>query len=86
MNIIEEIKSRINIVDIATELGLQPTRKDFIYSVYKEEKNRSLKLYRNGGRDVIECEYRLEFDDTACIWQVADKISELNLSSEWGGW
>ncbi len=45
MNIIDEIKKRINIVDLATELGLQPTKKDFIFSIYKEEKNRSLKLY-----------------------------------------
>ena len=46
MNLIEEIKSRINIVDLAIELGLQPTRKDFIFSIYRKEKNRSLKLYR----------------------------------------
>jgi len=45
MNIIDEIKKRINIVDLATEFGLQPTKKDFVYSIYKEEKNRSLKLY-----------------------------------------
>lgn len=45
MNLIEEIKSRINIVDLAIELGLRPTRKDFVYSIYRKEKNRSLKLY-----------------------------------------
>jgi len=45
MNLIEEIKKRINIVDLATEFGLQPTKKDFIFSIYKEERNRSLKLY-----------------------------------------
>ncbi len=45
MSLIEEIKQRINIVDLANEFGLQPTRKDFIFSIYKEEKNRSLKLY-----------------------------------------
>lgn len=45
MSLIEEIKNRINIVDLATELGLQPTKNDFIFSIYKEEKNRSLKLY-----------------------------------------
>jgi DNA primase/DNA-binding transcriptional ArsR family regulator len=45
MNIIEEIKKRINIVDLANDFGLQPTKKDFIYSIYKEEKNRSLKLF-----------------------------------------
>jgi len=46
MSLIEEIKNRINIVDLANELGLQPTRQDFIYSIYRKEKNRSLKLYR----------------------------------------
>jgi DNA primase len=46
MNLIEEIKSRINIIDLAIEFGLRPTRKDFIFSIYRKEKNRSLKLYR----------------------------------------
>ena len=45
MNLIEEIKSRINIVAVARDFGLQPTHNNFIYSIYKEEKNRSLKLY-----------------------------------------
>lgn len=45
MNLIEEIKRRINIVDLATEWGLQPTPNNFIFSIYKAEKNRSLKLY-----------------------------------------
>lgn len=45
MSLIEEIKNRINIVDLAIQLGLQPTHKNFIYSIYKKEKNRSLKLY-----------------------------------------
>ncbi|MCZ7616731.1 MAG: CHC2 zinc finger domain-containing protein [Ignavibacteriaceae bacterium] len=46
MNLIDEIKSRINIVDLAVQLGLEPTKNDFIYSVFKTEKNRSMKLYR----------------------------------------
>jgi DNA primase catalytic core len=45
MNIIEEIKNRINIIDLANEFGLQPTRNNFIFSIYKNETNRSLKLY-----------------------------------------
>lgn len=45
MNLIEEIKRRVNIVDLASELGLQPTRKNFILSIYKKERNRSLMLY-----------------------------------------
>lgn len=45
MNLIEEIKRRMNIVDLASELGLQPTQKNFIFSIYRKEKNRSLKLY-----------------------------------------
>ena len=47
MNLIEEIKRRFNVVDLAVELGLQPTRNDYIFSFYRKEKNRSLKLYRN---------------------------------------
>ncbi|MBL1121407.1 MAG: hypothetical protein D8M26_00795 [Ignavibacteriae bacterium] len=46
MNLIDEIKSRVNIADLAVQLGLQPTKNDFIYSVFKTEKNRSMKLYR----------------------------------------
>lgn len=42
---IEEIKMKINIVDLAFEMGLQPTKQGFIYSIYKEEKTRSMKLY-----------------------------------------
>ena len=46
MNVIEEIKNRINIVDLAVQLGLEPTANDFIFSVFKPEKNRSMKLYK----------------------------------------
>lgn len=46
MNFIEEIKRRLNVVDLAVELGLQPTVNDYIFSFYRKEKNRSLKLYR----------------------------------------
>ena len=45
MNLIEEIKNRINIVDLSHQLGLEPTKNDFIFSIYKDEKTRSLKLY-----------------------------------------
>jgi len=45
MNLIEEIKNRINIVELAFDLGLQPTKQGFIYSIYKNENNRSLMLY-----------------------------------------
>jgi len=45
MNVIEEIKKRLNIVDLVSDFGLSPTKNNFIYSIYKEEKNRSLKLY-----------------------------------------
>lgn len=45
MNLIEEIKNKINIVELAFGLGLQPTRQGFIYSIYKEETTASLKLY-----------------------------------------
>jgi DNA primase len=45
MNLIDEIKSRINIIDLASEYGLQPVRNNFIFSIYKIESNCSLKLY-----------------------------------------
>jgi DNA primase len=44
MDLIEEIKSRINIVDMATQLGLNPTKNGFIYSIFNQEKNPSMKL------------------------------------------
>lgn len=46
---IETIRSIINIVDLATRLGLSPNSHDFIKSVFKEEKTPSLKLYKNSG-------------------------------------
>lgn len=45
MDLIEEIKNKINVVELAFGLGLQPTRQGFIYSIYKEETTPSLKLY-----------------------------------------
>jgi len=45
MNLIEEITNRINIVELAFGLGIQPTKQGFIYSIYKNENNRSLMLY-----------------------------------------
>ena len=45
MNLIDEIKSKVNILQLAIECGLEPTRNNFIFSIYKNEKNRSLKLY-----------------------------------------
>ena len=44
MNLIDDIKSRINITALLNEYGLQPVN-DFIYSIYKRENNRSLKIY-----------------------------------------
>ena len=45
MDLIEEIKSRINIMDLVREFGLKVYRNNFIMSIYKEEKTPSLKLY-----------------------------------------
>ena len=45
MDLIDEIKNRVNILQLAVEFGLNPTRNSFIYSIYKKERNRSLKLY-----------------------------------------
>lgn len=85
MNLIEEIKNRINIVDLAIQLGLNPTRNDQIFSIYKSEKNRSLKLYRktnsfycyatgNGG-DVINffADYK-KIENREAIMQLAKEI------------
>ena len=46
MNKIAEIKSRTDIVELAMALGLQPNSRDVIFSIYKEENNPSLQLYR----------------------------------------
>ncbi len=45
MDLIDEIKSKIKIMDLAVEYGLEPGRNDFIFSIYKKENNRSLKIY-----------------------------------------
>ncbi len=44
MSLIDEIKTRINIITLVNDYGLRPVN-DFIYSIYKRENNRSLKLY-----------------------------------------
>ena len=45
MDLIDEIKRKIKIMDLAVEYGLEPGRNDFIFSIYKKENNRSLKIY-----------------------------------------
>ena len=45
MDLIEEIKSRINILDLVSEMGLEIYRNNFIKSIYKDEKTPSLKIY-----------------------------------------
>ncbi|MBK7377775.1 MAG: toprim domain-containing protein [Ignavibacteriales bacterium] len=42
---IEEIKNRINIKHLVSELGIEIYKNDFIYSIYKVETTPSLKLY-----------------------------------------
>jgi DNA primase len=42
---IDEIKSRIGILDLASRLGLKVNSSGFTFSIYKEEKSPSLKLY-----------------------------------------
>lgn len=42
---IEEIKNRINVKDLVSELGIKIYRNDFIYSIYKTERTPSLKIY-----------------------------------------
>lgn len=43
--LINEIKMRISIVELAMKFGLEPNKQLFIKSIYKEEKHPSLKLY-----------------------------------------
>lgn len=45
--LIEEIKRRINIIDLVNDFGLKIYRNNFIKSIYKEEKKPSMKLYPN---------------------------------------
>lgn len=42
---IEEIKNRIRIIDLANSYGMKPDKNGFIKSIYKEEKTPSLKIY-----------------------------------------
>ncbi|MEM5777889.1 MAG: CHC2 zinc finger domain-containing protein [Candidatus Aenigmatarchaeota archaeon] len=60
----EEIKNQLNILELVNMLGLKVTKSGFIHSIYKAEKNPSLKLYpqtnsfycfsTNQGGDVIK--------------------------------
>jgi len=34
------------------------------------------------GRDVMESEYAVEFDETGCVWRVAGKLSEVKMTAE----
>jgi DNA primase len=43
--LIEEIKKRVNIVDLAKQLGCEVTSSGYIKSIYRDEKNPSLRLY-----------------------------------------
>lgn len=45
MDLNEEIKSRINILDLVYEFGLRVYRKNYIKSIYKDERTPSLKIY-----------------------------------------
>ena len=45
MNLINEIKSCIKILDLVQEFGLSITRNNFIKSIYKDERTPSLKIY-----------------------------------------
>ena len=41
----EQIKDQVNILDLVNRLGLNPNKSGFIKSIFKEEKNPSLKIY-----------------------------------------
>jgi len=61
--LIEEIKSRLSILELVAKLGLKVTNGNFVHSIYKSERTPSLKLYpetnsfycfaTNKGGDVI---------------------------------
>ena len=44
MDVKEEIKNRINILDLVREMGIEVYRNNFIKSIYKDEQNPSLKI------------------------------------------
>lgn len=44
---IEEIKNRVRIIDIAKSFGMHPDKNGFIKSIYKVEKTPSLKIYED---------------------------------------
>ncbi len=64
MNLIEEIKNRLQFSDLLLRLGLQVNRSGFINSIYRQEKTASLKIYfktntyfcfgTNQGGDIIK--------------------------------
>ena len=45
------------------------------------EKNKEHLLHVTG-RDVMESEYAVEFDETNCVWRVAGKVSEVKMTAE----
>lgn len=63
-NLIEEIKSKVGIMDLLSRLGIEVNKSGFIYSIYKTEKTPSLKIYpksnsyycfaANRGSDIIQ--------------------------------
>ena len=45
--LVDEIKNRVNIMELAQQLGCEISNSGFINSIYKNEKNPSLKIYEN---------------------------------------
>jgi len=89
--IVDEIKNRVDIIDLARQLGCEIFNSSFTKSIYKEEKNPSLKFYRdtnsyfcfatgNGG-DVIKfyADYN-KIDMKQAIKELADKYALTNKS------
>jgi len=88
-NYIEEIKARYNILDFVNDVGLKPNSSNFIYSIYKEEKTPSLKLYpktntfkcfaTGSSGDVLKfyCDY-YRVDIKQAIKELAEKLNIAN--------
>ena len=90
--LVDEIKNRVNIVDLALYLGCEVNSSGFTNSIYKDEQNPSLKFYRdtnsyycfatgNGG-DVIKfyADYN-QIEMKQAIKELADRYSITNKSN-----
>lgn len=74
MNIIEEIKNRISLMDLVNQLGIKVYGNNFIYSIYKDESNPSLKL--NPEKNYFYCFSTGNYGDVIQFYADYYKISK----------